>query len=951
MTTEQTEISPAPAKLTFATRFLPWIIAAILLLVYLFTLNHWVTLKSLPVVAKIADWDWRSTATAPLHFLLTYPFRWLGESLQLPALNFFSALCAALTLALLARSVALLPHDRTREQRQRDTGTYFLAIPYSWLPPLIAVLVCGFQLTFWEHAVAMTGEMLDLLLFAYVVRCLLEFRISKNENWLTKMALVYGLGVTNNFAMIGFFPFFLVALIWIKGLSFFNFRFVLRMITFGAIGLSLYLLLPIVAAFSGNPDQTFFQTFQANFGYQKSQLYDLPFKQVTTLRMNLFMIALTSLLPLLMIGIRWPSFRGGDVSHASGLITSFMFRLIHLFFLAIGLWVFFDPKFSARGLGFELLPYLTFYYLTALAVGYFLGYALLVFGREPTQTWARSSSLFKLINAAVLAATVLGAVAVPVMLARKNLPIIRATNSDAASQFATSMAEKLPSSKAVVLSDDATRLYLLRAAYAKMGKPSENIFVDTSLLPFPQYHRHLQKIHGKDWPAANPTNRVEDVELIQRLDTLGKTHSLYYLHPSFGYYFERFYTIPHNLVYELKPYPTNRIAALTLSADVLDENRTFWNQFIKTDVPKLASFATNSTEVAVINTFYSRSLNAWGTHLQKAKLLDDAGKAFAAAITLNSNNVVAEINQQFNASLRKGEIRAVKPDEALEKKLGQYRTWESALTWNGPFDEPNFLVQLGESFARGGNLRQSAQYFMRVLELTPKNFSARLGLAKTYIELQRPDETLKLVRELREDPNTALSNTNIAFELLRVESLSHLAKGDFESAEKLVQSAHQKNPKNEAPLGLLTQLYLATGKYTNALETVEKQLRLSPGDPNVLFAKAVLQMQLGQFAQAVVVLDKLLKVQPENNRALLNRAIANLQSGKLDDAKRDYKSLAESEPKTTYQIYYGLAQVAEKQNDKSGTLKNYQIYLKHAPPGTQEFQTVQKRVAELEGKK
>src|SRR5690606_27094495 len=128
--------------------------------------------------------------------------------------------------------------------------------------------------------------------------------------------------------------------------------------------------------------------------------------------------------------------------------------------------------------------------------------------------------------------------------------------------------------------------------------------------------------------------------------------------------------------------------------------------------------------------------------------------AFSAAIKLNTNNVVAEINRQFNASLSKGEIRAVQPDEALQKKLSQYGNWESALAWNGPFDEPNFLVQLGESFARGGNLRQAAQNFMRVLEITPKHFGARLGLAKTYIELQRPDDALKLVDQLREDPAT-----------------------------------------------------------------------------------------------------------------------------------------------------------------------------------------------------
>src|SRR5262249_11777483 len=148
---------------------------------------------------------------------------------KLPALNGFAAGCAALTLVLLARSVALLPHDRTNEQRLREQSEHsFLSIRSAWLPPLFAVLVCGLQLSFWERAVEFrdvsfldNGEIFNLLLFAYVVRCLLEYRISQKESWLTRFALVYGLGIANNWAMIGFFPAFLAALIWIKGLEFF----------------------------------------------------------------------------------------------------------------------------------------------------------------------------------------------------------------------------------------------------------------------------------------------------------------------------------------------------------------------------------------------------------------------------------------------------------------------------------------------------------------------------------------------------------------------------------------------------------------------------------------------------------------------------------------------------------------------------------------------------------
>lgn len=960
MTTEQQESLPSEnAPQNFVARFFPWIIAAGVLLIYLFTLNHWVTLKSLPVVAKIAGWDWhpghaswRPSATEPLHFLLTYPFRWLSGGAQLLALNFFSVICAALTLALLARSVAIMPHDRTREQRQRETGQFFLLnVPQSWLPPFVAVLVCGLQLVFWENAIAATGEMLNLLVFAYVIRCLLEFRISGKECWLSKMALVYGLGITNNWAMLGFFPFFLIALIWIKGLSFFNFRFISRMVVFGLIGLSLYLLFPLLATFSANSDQTFFQTFLDQLRVQKGYVFDLPFKQITSLRGRLLIIALTTLLPLLMIGIRWPSFRG-DLSAIGGMITAFMFRLVHLFFLGILLAIFFDLPFSPRALGYELMSYLTFYYLGALAVGYFVGYALLVFGREPVQAWARPSVLFKIINWVILIAVWLAAIAVPVALARKNLPAIQATNSNAASHLAKLTTEALPPSGAVILSDDPTRLYLLQAAYAKMGKPTQNILLETGSSQIPEYHRYLHQRFPKDWPEPNPTNSISPLELIQRLDVLSKTHKIFYLHPSFGYYFEIFYPTPHKLVYELTLYRGSDLLPPPLSKETIAENQNFWNAFTKEVLPPLPALGKRSPEVGLINSYYSRSLNDWGTHLQKIKLLKEANQTFSTALALNPENAVAQVNRQFNANLQRGEIRPVQVDENLKKMLGQFNSLQNAMTWNGPFDERDFCVQVGKAFGLGNNFRQSAQYFMRALEFSPKNIEARLGLAKTYIDLQRPDESLKMVRQLRDEEKTAPLNAGYQFELLRTETLAYLAKNDSATAEKILLAARQQNPKDEFRANLLVQLYAAIGRHTNALQVVQEQLQTSPDNPQVLFTKGAIQMQLGEFPKAIETFDRVLKFQPKNFDALLNRAIANLQSGKFDLAKRDYETLLDSVPKANaYSIHFRLGDLAEKQKDKSGAIKHYKLYLKDAPAAAPDRAEAKKRIEQLQSGK
>ena len=123
-----------------------------------------------------------------------------------------------------------------------------LSVRAAFLPAAFAVLLLAAQLTFWENSVSGTGEMIDVLVFAFLILCLLEFRISQSERRLNLFAFVYGLGVANNWALIGFFPCFLLAVVWLKRMAFFNWRFPLRMAGWGVLGLLLYGLLPLLGA-------------------------------------------------------------------------------------------------------------------------------------------------------------------------------------------------------------------------------------------------------------------------------------------------------------------------------------------------------------------------------------------------------------------------------------------------------------------------------------------------------------------------------------------------------------------------------------------------------------------------------------------------------------------------------------------------------------------------------
>ena len=374
-------------------------------------------------------------------------------------------MCAALTLGLLARSVAILPHDRTEAQRKREQNAFsFLTIRSAWLPPVFAVLLCGLQLTFWENATNFTGDMVGLLLFAFVIWSLLEYRLDEREGRLFLAAFVYGAGMANDWAMVCYFPVFITAIVWIRGLGFFNPRFFERMTLCGLAGISFYLLLPLVAVISGKVPVTFWEVLKFNLS---SQFHVVKAFFINgNVRDILGLLSLSSLAPVLMMAIRWRAFFG-DPSPIGTALASFMFHLVHAVFLVVCVWVAFDPPFSPREKGLGL----TFYYLSALSVGYYSGYFLLVFGKQPiAPLQRRRPSPFDFLNVLPVAGVWLLFILAGAGLIYKNAPQLRAVNDDTFRRYTSLVEESLPRSGGILLSDDPRRLILEQAALVRDGR-------------------------------------------------------------------------------------------------------------------------------------------------------------------------------------------------------------------------------------------------------------------------------------------------------------------------------------------------------------------------------------------------------------------------------------------------------------------------------------------------
>ena len=881
---------------------LPWVLACGMLGVYLVTLNPGVGAGNLRQVVELSGWNWRPNLFAPVTFLVTYPLRWLPASVIALAANLFAALCAALTLALLARSVALLP--------QSDRFS-LLNIRGAWLPPVLAVLACGLQITFWENAIEATGEMLDLLLFAYLVRCLLEFRRDRTQSWLNRFALFYGVSLANNWAMLGFLPLFLVALLWVKALRLLSLhllkrvgrhgwrtaapalatdtRLLLRLALFGLAGLSLLLLLPGLASLSHTGHFEFWPGLRFVLGTYKSMVVRFP-KSVVLL------LSLMSVLPVVFMAVPWGSFIRGRNRPAHEFMIQSVRHLIHGAFLITGIWVALDCPVSPRhqGLGFPFLP---LYYLGALGIGYFSGHFLLFFGSRIRRA-RRRRLVARLLDSAVMACIWFLLLVVPGLLLYRNLPQIRGSNRYAWRDYFALVEKSLPPEGTVLLADDSFRLSYFQAALTRAGKPFRHLPLETAALGDPAYLEFLDGHYPQFKLAGAVGDRFSECAKlavrIRLVENLSRSHSLYYLHPSFGYYFEGFYPEAHGLVYQLKPYGTNVSETPLPTREQIAENQLFWQVAAADQLPPVVRALPQTAQLAnpnlldrllarvhlhrepdrtaqAVGASYARALNCWGVELQESGAYQDAAKCFGQARKLNPDNVAARINQEFNHGLQAGKQPVIEPARAVEDKSGRRREWDQVLQEDGPFAEPNFCYQIGVAFARNGLYRQAIQQFKRVQALAPDLTDARLWL---------------------------------------------------------------------------TRLFIHTENYTNALATIDRVLQTRPDDNNALFLKAVSLLQSKAYDEAIVPFTYLLNLQTNNYAAQLNRAIAYLQLGKLDAAQRDYEQVAKALPRT-YQAWFGLAEIAYRRKDSSAAITNYQHYLANAPPDTEEARLVTSRLKEL----
>lgn len=929
-----------PVDLNYKTR-LPWILGAIFFVIYILTLNRWVTLDSLAVLAPIVGWDfWGLRMNSPIFRLVTSPCQLLSPASSILFISVLNAVLASFALVWLARAVMLLPQDRCTDQRVRNDdpdGLYVSKL--SWIPPLLAVCSLGFTFAFWEDATGAFPAIINIFFLSYIVRNTLEHRLDGENFWIYRAAAVYSIALVNNWMMILLLPFWIGSLIWINGTNLLKYStLIIRSFLCFLPGLLFFLYTPIIEYIEGRSDLDFFNLLKMSLSQHASGATSIP-------PYILFIFSTFSIIPLILLSIKWDQSRssGGNAGINTSM-TRISVRLMNLFFFVYAGAVAFDLPVCPSHLtpGFEGLE---FHYIAALVLGFATGYLLIVFHEpitERRQKRFKVSGMMNLFRPVIFAFTLICGIGMMGGLIYKNYPQIQANNGDTLYDLGCNLLDdiqKIDKDKPVTLfSDDPTCIYLVRATMARKGVQDPYIFVDTRFLSYPWYHRRMAKFYPERWKnyfaEATEIGYLDNSNVSQWLMQYTKQEHTYYLHPSFGYFFEACKPTLSGLLTKLTPYQDDDVSLWVFTPEEKEAALSYWKaeQPVLDKIPRLPEEKLKHGNIAFTAAFYSRILNNYAVELAKANDRSDAIAFCETALSLYPRNLSAYANKHYYQT---GVTTFISDDEVhrSEELFNSYNSsWENVFRICGKIDLPGPLYEksdmpsplfaMGTLFSQNHQWRQAYQCFLRVQQYDPNQIQNMTALAYVDSMIGENERALNLIRRVKAYWKQSSKSSSDIVTLDTQEAACLLSIGKKEEALLLLNEARKNNPQDPRILNMLSRAYIENENFEEALNLVDRILTSSPDNFDNLYRKSVCLLGLDRAAEALPILDNLLRKNPLNGSIISLRITALLKLKRFDEARAVYEGMLK-EDKDDVSAMIGLGKVAEEAGDPDEALKQY----------------------------
>lgn len=255
-------------------------------------------------------------------------------------------------------------------------------------------------------------------------------------------------------------------------------------------------------------------------------------------------------------------------------------------------------------------------------------------------------------------------------------------------------------------------------------------------------------------------------------------------------------------------------------------------------------------------------------------------------------------------------------------------------------DSEAVAVALCEVRRRRSETKSAAEGLEAFCKSHPQALDARARLVVVLREAGRFDDSIGHARFiLARRPLDDNTRAELA--------LSHLAKGERDTAELLVAQALKANPKSAPAHRAHGLVALQKGDDAEAFRAFERAAELDPNDTTARVNMGNVFLRAGAFKEAESAFREVLKHTANDEGAMLGLAIAQRGQKKLDEARGTYEKLLDKSPKHLTATF-GLAVLyADHLKDTSKARALFKQVASDAPSGSAVRVEAEKYLKEL----
>ena len=221
--------------------------------------------------------------------------------------------------------------------------------------------------------------------------------------------------------------------------------------------------------------------------------------------------------------------------------------------------------------------------------------------------------------------------------------------------------------------------------------------------------------------------------------------------------------------------------------------------------------------------------------------------------------------------------------------------------------EPNY--QLGLAYLARTDFQRAYYYFKKAVDLNPKHQQAQLKRA----ELLAATNNKENLQEAQQQVHELLNTTTSTAEILDTLAAAEWKLGNQQDAEKHLEEAFSKFPRDLSSAVALSRVKLAHKDMLGAEDVLKKAAAQQPPSANALMALGHFYMSTGKAAEAEAQFRHAIAADSKSGPALLSLAVLQVRTGKLDPAGQTYAQLS-ALPDKRYRPYHAAFLAARGQH-------------------------------------